>query len=389
MAIFKYRYSFCVDEDIIRRYNCRLPVTEGIVRFAVEVRSNFMVKGRGSFDGERMVGSERYAIGCCREELLREDMVLRYRRCGAAMLFITTASCGGCWRRIVSEKKNGYVLPRAKMVNADLGRIMNSDEVQSVVKPIKKEVKRAPLKKNPLKNLNVMLKLNPYAKAARTMALLAKAQRVKAKQKSLRRRGSQSRSGGISDQICYKTIISDSDYTEFENFTKWLDVFGSREELMDWVQNMAHSLGVVIVKKRSNTKPCGFLYRVVLMCDRGGDYKVKDSSKVSGTKKINCPFELEGKYLDEYDSWRLRVICDKHNHKPAQYMEGHPYAKRLSEDEYSLVAELTTMNVAPRDILSILKQRNVNNVSTLKTIYNARNKIRMIEQVGKSPMQVF
>ncbi|KAL6562806.1 hypothetical protein OROHE_005401 [Orobanche hederae] len=28
--------------------------------------------------------------------------------------------------------------------------------------------------------------------------------------------------GGISDQICYKTIISDSDYTEFENFTKWL-----------------------------------------------------------------------------------------------------------------------------------------------------------------------
>ncbi|KAL6518631.1 hypothetical protein OROGR_019137 [Orobanche gracilis] len=80
MAIFEYRYSFCVDEDIIRRYNCRLPVTEGIVRFAVEIRSNFMVKGRGSFNGERMVGSERYAIGCCREELLREDMVLRLQQ---------------------------------------------------------------------------------------------------------------------------------------------------------------------------------------------------------------------------------------------------------------------------------------------------------------------
>ncbi|KAH6806505.1 Ribosomal protein L4/L1 family, partial [Perilla frutescens var. frutescens] len=77
----------------------------------------------------------------------------------------------------LSEKKNGYVLPRAKMVNADLARIINSDEVQSVVKPIKKEVKRATLKKNPLKNLNVMLKLNPYAKAAKRMALLAEAQR--------------------------------------------------------------------------------------------------------------------------------------------------------------------------------------------------------------------
>ncbi|GFP93877.1 60S ribosomal protein l4-1 [Phtheirospermum japonicum] len=79
-----------------------------------------------------------------------------------------------------SEKKKGYVLPRTKMVNADLARIINFDEVQSVVKPIKKEVK-----KNPLKNLNVMLKLNPYAKAAKRMALLAEAQRVKAKQEKL------------------------------------------------------------------------------------------------------------------------------------------------------------------------------------------------------------
>ena len=41
------------------------------------------------------------------------------------------------------------------------------------------------MKKNPLKNLNTMLKLNPYAKTARRMALLAEAQRVKAKQEKL------------------------------------------------------------------------------------------------------------------------------------------------------------------------------------------------------------
>ncbi|XP_039021888.1 60S ribosomal protein L4-like [Hibiscus syriacus] len=79
----------------------------------------------------------------------------------------------------------GYILPRSKMVNADLGRIINSDEVQSVVKPIKKENKRAPLKKNPLKNLNAMLKLNPYAKTAKRMAILAEAQRVKSKKEKL------------------------------------------------------------------------------------------------------------------------------------------------------------------------------------------------------------
>ncbi|KAG8647333.1 60S ribosomal protein L4 [Manihot esculenta] len=128
-----------------------------------------------------------------------------------------------------SENKKGYVLPRAKMVNADLARIINSDEVQSVVKPIKNEVKRAPLKKNPLKNLNVMLKLNPYAKTARRMSLLAEAQRVKAKKEKLdkkRKAVTKEEAAAIKSagKAWYHTMISDSDYTEFENFTKWLNV---------------------------------------------------------------------------------------------------------------------------------------------------------------------
>uniref|UniRef100_A0A6N2LAR6 Large ribosomal subunit protein uL4 C-terminal domain-containing protein n=1 Tax=Salix viminalis TaxID=40686 RepID=A0A6N2LAR6_SALVM len=128
-----------------------------------------------------------------------------------------------------SEKKKGYVLPRSKMVNADLARIINSDEVQSVVKPIKKEIKRASLKKNPLKNLNVMLKLNPYAKTARRMALLAEAERVKSKKEKLdKKRKPVSKeelaAAKAAGKAWYKTMISDSDYTEFDNFTKWLGV---------------------------------------------------------------------------------------------------------------------------------------------------------------------
>ncbi|KAA8518809.1 hypothetical protein F0562_016417 [Nyssa sinensis] len=128
-----------------------------------------------------------------------------------------------------SEKKKGYVLPRSKMVNADLARIINSDEVQSVVRPIKKDVKRAPMKKNPLKNLNTLLKLNPYAKTARRMALLAEAQRVKAKKEKLdqkRKKITKEEANGIkgASKAWYQTMISDSDYTEFENFSKWLGV---------------------------------------------------------------------------------------------------------------------------------------------------------------------
>lgn len=127
-----------------------------------------------------------------------------------------------------SLQKKGYVLPRAKMVNSDLARIVNSDEVQSVVRPIQRDVKRKPLKKNPLKNLGALLKLNPYAKTARRMALLAEAERVKARQEKLDKKRKEPKADKdvikAAGKSFYKTMVSDSDYTEFENFSKWLGV---------------------------------------------------------------------------------------------------------------------------------------------------------------------
>ncbi|XP_052627760.1 uncharacterized protein LOC128125935 [Lactuca sativa] len=85
-------------------------------------------------------------------------------------------------------------------------------------------------------------------------------------------------------------------------------VFNSRQELMDWVQNMANTLGYVIVIKNSKRN-----FNVVFQCDRG-------------------------------------------------------------------VEDLLKKNVKPKDILSALKNLNPKNVSTLKTIYNADEKLRRRER---------
>ena len=126
-----------------------------------------------------------------------------------------------------SEKKKGYVLPRAKMVNADLARIINSDEVPRVGKPIKDGSSRAVLKKDPLKHLTMFVKLNPYAKTAKRMSLLAEAQRVKAKKEKLEKKRKvvtkeEAQAIKAAGKAWYQTMISDSDDTEFDNFTKWL-----------------------------------------------------------------------------------------------------------------------------------------------------------------------
>jgi large subunit ribosomal protein L4e len=67
-----------------------------------------------------------------------------------------------------SALKKNFLLPSNLVSNADLTRLINSSEVQAVVRPAKggARTKRAAVqKKNPLKNKQVMIRLNPYAVA--------------------------------------------------------------------------------------------------------------------------------------------------------------------------------------------------------------------------------
>lgn len=63
--------------------------------------------------------------------------------------------------------KKGFNLPYAQMGNADLARIINSDEIQSVVRPAVTVSNELPAKRNPLKHASVIAALNPAAVSAK------------------------------------------------------------------------------------------------------------------------------------------------------------------------------------------------------------------------------
>jgi len=86
----------------------------------------------------------------------------------------------GTYKRVGVEK-SGYRLPRPMLTNPDLGRIINSDEVQSQVRDKILARKVFTKHKNPFENLGAMIKLNPYAKTIRRRELLAKEARSKKK----------------------------------------------------------------------------------------------------------------------------------------------------------------------------------------------------------------
>lgn len=73
-----------------------------------------------------------------------------------------------------AEGKN---IPSDLMANADLARIINSDEIQSVLNPAKRANKTFLRKKNPLVSIKALAKLDPYAAAARASEQRAEASR--------------------------------------------------------------------------------------------------------------------------------------------------------------------------------------------------------------------
>jgi large subunit ribosomal protein L4e len=89
--------------------------------------------------------------------------------------------------RYGSAEKKGYHLNRAVMTCADLARIINSDQVQSKLREVRKSVRvHDKTKKNPLANKAMMNRLNPFAAKARTLVAKQEAARHTARQKALK-----------------------------------------------------------------------------------------------------------------------------------------------------------------------------------------------------------
>jgi hypothetical protein len=64
------------------------------------------------------------------------------------------------------------------MSNADLGRIINSSEIQEAIRTKNVKVTHAVQKKNPLKNVQAMAKLNPHAILVKRTEIVAAAARA-------------------------------------------------------------------------------------------------------------------------------------------------------------------------------------------------------------------
>lgn len=155
------------------------------------------------------------------------------------------------------------------------------------------------------------------------------------------------------------------------------ETFDTREELQEWVKSTArgHDMFIIVQSSRKNS--------VYMTCERYGKGRSKrsnidiESQRSSGTKKCQCPFSLGGR-KGRNGVWKLTIMNGKHNHPPATHHHGHSHAlvARLSKDQLETIAKLTTSQLKPKEILDHLREEDPSIKTSLRHVYNARQKIK-------------
>ncbi|CAL8134186.1 unnamed protein product [Prunus armeniaca] len=150
------------------------------------------------------------------------------------------------------------------------------------------------------------------------------------------------------------------DYSD--QFTTY-SIFNGRDALLQWAREQGKLNNIVIVIKRSDYGGEGKRRpRVILACERNGNYKYCKSSETTdirldanndmkkcardtGTKKCGCPFLLKGVNIGDVDDWKLEVVCGVHNHPISEYLQGHSFVGRLTEEENALLVDMSKNNI--------------------------------------------
>jgi hypothetical protein len=111
--------------------------------------------------------------------------------------------------------------------------------------------------------------------------------------------------------------------------------------------------------------------KLVSGCERGGVYKPTQKKlkfAETGTRKCGRPFRLRG-YFHATKECYLNVVSGIHNHKLDKELDSH-LVERLKPQEKEVVAEMTKNPVPPKNIMTTLKERDLEyNVTGIKQLY--------------------
>ncbi|XP_076889419.1 protein FAR1-RELATED SEQUENCE 5-like [Bidens hawaiensis] len=176
-------------------------------------------------------------------------------------------------------------------------------------------------------------------------------------------------------------VDDDDDGDRYIRETTFSYYFNSVAELVYWVKKTGRKHGCVISVQRSRERS------VELVCNRGGESKLKGTVRHTGSIKRGCPFKLVGRYHAPGGCWKLEFVNETHNHESVLFEEGHPTLRKLTDEEIDMVATLHKQGLRAAQIKSAIKKRFPGNKCITRDIYNVVKLIDDQDKIGETPVQ--
>lgn len=82
------------------------------------------------------------------------------------------------------------------------------------------------------------------------------------------------------------------------------------------------------------------------------------------------------------------VRCGLHNHKISEDLDGHNILSRLKVNERHFMNDMTKYNMAPRYIVSALKDKDPENLTSFTQVYKARATYNASKRGSSTEMQM-
>jgi len=104
-----------------------------------------------------------------------------------------------------------------------------------------------------------------------------------------------------------------------------------------------------------------------MKCERSSEYKPPKRRKKlnlegTGSRKCECPFRLKCFFEKNTQDWWIAMFCGIHNHEFAPKLADHFHVGRLKAKEKQRVIDMTKSLVAPRNIITDLKEKKTKKV---------------------------
>ncbi|XP_057443916.1 uncharacterized protein LOC130736078 [Lotus japonicus] len=143
--------------------------------------------------------------------------------------------------------------------------------------------------------------------------------------------------------------------------------FASHTDLIDWARCVGKENDYVVIVIRSDYGSAKRKPLITLGCERGGKLRAR-------------PGGVDGR-------WKVIVHSGIHNHDSAETLQGHSFVGRLNPDEKVMVGSMIEKRVKPSDMLIALREKNPNNLTRIKQIYNEKQAYNRIKRGPFSEIQ--